>query len=1593
MALAATLYVDANSLNSTPPYDSWATAAAVIQDAVDVAQAGDTVLVTNGLYATGGRALNGLLTSRVLVSQPILLASVNGPAVTTILGRQVSGTTNGFGAVRCVYLADGAVLTGLTLQNGATLTTWGYDTEQSGGGVWCASTNTVVTNCVLNGNSAAGAGGGAYGGTLNNCVVTANSITTTNGRGGGVAFCTANNCTLTANWARAIGGFGSLYGSGGGAAMATLNNCTIRSNSAAGGGGAYYGTLLNCTLSTNSANGGGGAFNSTMTNCVVSGNSANGGGGTSGGTLFNCTLSGNSASGGGGASGGTLFNCTLSGNSAPGGGGGASYATLYNCTLTNNTANGPYGYGGGAYSGTLSNCTLIRNAAGLGGGAYNATLTNCLFSGNTATNGGGAYYGQLYNCTLTGNSAPTPNGEGGGAYYGSLYNCTLSGNSAGGGGAVAFCTVNNCALYGNSGGGGGGAYYGTLNNCTVTGNSSSSAGGGAFSSTLNNCILFYNTALFGENYDIDSTLNYSCTTPLPGKGLGNISADPQLADPSHLSAGSPCRGAGSAAYASGLDIDGEAWASPPSIGCDEYRPGGLTGSLSVGLVPGYTNVAVGFSVPFTAQILGHASASRWEFGDGIIVSNRPYTSHAWAAAGDYVVVLRAFNETQAAGVSASVTVRVVTQPVHFVSAASLNPLVPYSSWATAAANIQAAVDIASVPGALVLVTNGVYRTGGRVVNGLLTNRVAITKPLMVASVNGPTATAITGNQVPGNLNGDAAVRCAYLADGATLAGFTLNNGATRAAGDYFREQSGGAIWCASHNAVVTNCVLRGNSANGTGGGAYGANLEKCNLTGNSLLSDSGGAAAYCRLNNCTLTGNSAPFGGGTFRCTLNGCSLQNNSVNSSGGGAAYSILNDCTLTGNSATGSFGSGGGAFYSTLNNCIAYYNSARLYGDNYESLSALNYCCTTPLPGTGLGNISDEPQLADLSHLSAGSPCIAAGGAAYAVGLDIDGDAWANPPSIGCDEYRPGGLSGPLSVAFVPAYTQVAVGFAVQFTAQIQGQAGASRWDFGDGTVVSNRPYTSHAWAAAGDYVVVLMAFNNDQPGGVSTTVTVHVVSQPIHYVSAAALSPLAPYNSWATAAATIQDAVDAASVPGALVLVTNGVYSTGGRAVTGLLTSRVAVMSPLVIASVNGPALTVVAGSQVPGTQNGDGAVRCLFLADGATLNGFSLTNGATRAAGDPYLEQSGGGVCCASPNAIVSNCVLNGNSASYAGAGVSDGTVINCTLSGNSAFTAADGSGRGGGASDATLTHCVLSDNVAGTAGGSSGGTLNRCILSNNWSRGYGGAASGGVLNSCLLIGNSSSAASGGGVSYGVLNDCTLSGNTSPYAGGGAFRATLNNCSVYYNTAYSAAPQYANQDSDSVLNYCCTTPQPTNGFGNFTNEPLFLNRNGNLRLQTNSPCINSGNNAYATLNVDLDGNPRIVGGTVDIGAYEFQNPGSIISYAWLQSYHLPTDGSADYADPDHDGMNNWQEWSAGTDPTNPTSVLRVLSAVPLGANVIVTWESVAGVSYFIERATDLAGPPPVFSPVATSIPGQAGMTTFTDTTAAGTGPFFYRVCVQ
>jgi len=216
----------------------------------------------------------------------------------------------------------------------------------------------------------------------------------------------------------------------------------------------------------------------------------------------------------------------------------------------------------------------------------------------------------------------------------------------------------------------------------------------------------------------------------------------------------------------------------------------VTGALTVAIVTSYTNVLPQFSVEFQGLISGRFGAWRWEFGDGTVVSNRFAVSHAWTALGDYPVVLRAYNESHPEGASTTVTIHVV-EGLHYVAADSADPVPPYTSWATAATNIQDAVD-AAVIGGTVVVSNGTYGAGGRAVGtSVLANRVAVTKLLTVRSVNGPGVTSIVGS----GPNGPAAVRCVYLTNGAVLAGFTLTQGATQTSGDYDRNQTGGGAWC------------------------------------------------------------------------------------------------------------------------------------------------------------------------------------------------------------------------------------------------------------------------------------------------------------------------------------------------------------------------------------------------------------------------------------------------------------------------------------------------------------------------------------------------------------------------------------------------------------------------------------------------------------------------------------------------------------------------------------------------------------------------------------------------------------------------------
>jgi hypothetical protein len=484
--------------------------------------------------------------------------------------------------------------------------------------------------------------------------------------------------------------------------------------------------------------------------------------------------------------------------------------------------------------------------------------------------------------------------------------------------------------------------------------------------------------------------------------------------------------------------------------------------------------------------------------------------------------------------------------------------------------------------------------------------------------------------------------------------------------------------------------------------------------------------------------------------------------------------------------------------------------------------------------------------------------------------------------------------------------------------------------------------------------------------------------VRYVDVSNPNPAAPFTTWVTAANVLQHAVDAAAA-GDEIVVTNGLYAAGGRAVGGLTVNRVAVDRPVAVRSVNGPEVTIIRGHQLPGTTNGAGAVRCAYLNNGVSLSGFTLTGGATGT----EVDHSGGGVV--SEGAVITNCVIVGNTAYLCGGGVychRATRLLNCLIISNSAST-------GGGIWEGSLSNCTLIGNAAGCGGGAAYAWLNNCLVISN-SAAAGGPDFGG----------------GGGGTYGsFLNNCTVVGNNGSGASGLLFypvgaMSALHNCILFHNSC-SAAEQYsdiAGSKNGIWAQNCCVTPQwgwdwQRNNENCFARDPRFVDEAaGDLRLRSDSPCINAGLNDYAPAGTDYDGNPRIVGSAVDIGAFEFQSPQSTMPYWWLQQYALPTDGSADFADTDLDGHNNWQEWQADTVPTNALSRLALITPTNAPGGLAVTWQSVPTRNYFLQRGTDLAGTP-AFLTLATNIPGQAGAKTFTDTNVSNGGPFFYRVGVQ
>ncbi len=298
--------------------------------------------------------------------------------------------------------------------------------------------------------------------------------------------------------------------------------------------------------------------------------------------------------------------------------------------------------------------------------------------------------------------------------------------------------------------------------------------------------------------------------------------------------------------------------------------------------------------------------------------------------------------------------------------------------------------------------------------------------------------------------------------------------------------------------------------------------------------------------------------------------------------------------------------------------------------------------------------------------------------------------------------------------------------------------------------------------------------------------------------------------------------------------------------------------------------------------------------------------------------SGGGMR-ANGHATLIDCVFDGNSANDWGGGLKTGCegdldVSNCTFTNNDARWGG-GIAVDGACALANVTGCVFINNFASlTGGGVYAGynpdcglaTITSNVFWNNEADGLGGgfyASTEAIVTNCTF----------------VENYANGTGSIAPYYGGGLYDSSLSskvtNCIFWGNVGFDENDQI--YPPAGAAGPPPTTPPPTTfppitfepvnrdgnpdlaglaskngesgegtsitycnvmggyeGTGNISGSPMFVDPGcGNFHLQENSPCIDKGTgNAPGLPDDDLDGQARVMGGSPDIGADEYEQYG-------------------------------------------------------------------------------------------------------------------------
>lgn len=300
-----------------------------------------------------------------------------------------------------------------------------------------------------------------------------------------------------------------------------------------------------------------------------------------------------------------------------------------------------------------------------------------------------------------------------------------------------------------------------------------------------------------------------------------------------------------------------------------------------------------------------------------------------------------------------------------------------------------------------------------------------------------------------------------------------------------------------------------------------------------------------------------------------------------------------------------------------------------------------------------------------------------------------------------------------------------------------------------------------------------------------------------------------------------------------------------------------------------------------------------------VSGFEIRNGGgVETAAGAYIKKGG----------ILENCYIHDNHATKGGGGaqVNEGGIIrNCEISNN----VSDNNGGGvyvyGLVENCEITFNSADNNCGGGAQIHGAGQMINCIVAKNTAKNGGGIrvySNDGLIAGCLVTGNTAyenTKLSGTGI---VLNgnctivNCTIVSNISTadaetqfgpglYFGNSSSDSPVKNCVIWGNLHNGDATGRQIKGTRTAIEYCAVaggdSVDPYVIDLSYTDQadgdrpaPGFVAASSNVfRLTASSVLIDKGNTGYAsaieTFTTDLDGESRISGDNIDLGAFEYQ----------------------------------------------------------------------------------------------------------------------------